>query len=44
MNHQDRKFNTHLELSVRFGKTLVIQEVDGIEGMLFPLLNKDLNA
>jgi hypothetical protein len=30
-------------LAIRFGKVLVIQEVDGIEAMLFPLLKKDLN-
>ena len=43
LNHQDKKFNTTLELSIRFGKTLVIQEVDGIESMLFPVLKKDLS-
>jgi dynein heavy chain 2, cytosolic len=43
LNHQDKKFNTQLELAIRFGKVLVIQEVDGIEAMLFPLLKKDFN-
>lgn len=43
LNHQDKKFNTTLELSIRFGKVLVIQEVDGIESLLFPVLRKDLN-
>ena len=43
LNHQDRKFNTVLELSIRFGKVLVIQEADGIEPLLFPVLRKDLN-
>ena len=43
LNHQDKKFNTTLELSIRFGKVLVIQEVDGIEAMLFPVLRKDLS-
>jgi dynein heavy chain 2 len=43
LNHQDRKFNTTLELAIRFGKVLVIQEVDGIESLLFPVLRKDLN-
>ena len=42
LNHQDSKFNTPLELSIRFGKILIIQEVDGIESMLFPLLRRDL--
>lgn len=42
MNHQDPKFNTTLELSIRFGKVLIILEVDGIESMLFPVLRKDL--
>jgi dynein heavy chain 2 len=43
LNHQDKKFNTTLELSIRFGKVLVIQEVDGMEALLFPVLRKDLN-
>ena len=42
LNHQDNKFNTQLELSIRFGKTLIILEVDGIESLLFPILRKDL--
>lgn len=42
LNHGDSKFNTQLELSLRFGKVLIIQEVDGIEGLLFPVLRKDL--
>jgi len=32
-----------LELAIRFGKTLVIQEVDGIESLLFPVLRLDLS-
>ena len=43
LNHHDKKFNTTLELAIRFGKVLVIQEVDGIESLLFPVLRKDLN-
>jgi dynein heavy chain 2 len=39
---QDPKLVSQLELAVRFGKTLIIQEVDGIETYLFPLLRKDL--
>lgn len=42
LNHQDKKFNTTLELAIRFGKVLVIQEVDGIESLLFPVLRQDL--
>jgi len=42
LNQQDPKFNTQLELSIRFGKVLIIQEVDGIESLLFPILRKDL--
>jgi dynein heavy chain 2 len=42
LNHQDRKYNTTLELAIRFGKVLMIQEVDGIESLLVPVLRKDL--
>jgi len=42
LNHQDAKFNTNIELAIRFGKTLIVQEVDGIESMLVPILRKDL--
>ena len=42
LNHQDPKYNTQIELSIRFGKILIIQEVDGIESMLAPILRKDL--
>lgn len=42
LNNQDSKFNTNIELAIRFGKTLIIQEVDGIESMLVPILRKDL--
>lgn len=43
LNHTDKKFNTTLELAIRFGKVLVIQEVDGIESLLYPILRKDLS-
>eukprot|EP01105_Mastigella_eilhardi_P023120 TRINITY_DN578_c0_g1_i21.p1 TRINITY_DN578_c0_g1~~TRINITY_DN578_c0_g1_i21.p1 ORF type:complete len:3400 (+),score=883.23 TRINITY_DN578_c0_g1_i21:3362-13561(+) len=36
------KFVTKLELAVRFGKTLIIKEVDRIHPILFPLLRRDL--
>ena len=42
LNNQDPKFNTNIELSLPFGKVLVIQEVDGIESMLVPVLRRDL--
>lgn len=41
---QDSNFLTALELAVRFGKTLIIQEMDGVEPVLYPLLRKDLIA
>lgn len=37
------RFMTTLELAVRFGKTLVVQEVDRIAPALLPLLRGDLN-
>ncbi len=42
INQQDANFTTALELAVRFGKTLIVQEVDGVEPILYPLLRKDL--
>ncbi|XP_061575223.1 dynein cytoplasmic 2 heavy chain 1 isoform X3 [Cololabis saira] len=44
INQQDSNFMTSLELAVRFGKTLIIQEMDGVEPVLFPLLRKDFIA
>ncbi|CAF1020652.1 unnamed protein product, partial [Adineta ricciae] len=41
-NQQDNNFTTQLELAVRFGKTLIVQEVDGVEPVLYPVLRKDL--
>lgn len=38
----DPRFATALELGVRFGKTLVLQETDKIEPILVPLLRRDL--
>lgn len=38
----DARFATTLELAVRFGKTLVVAEVDRLEPLLFPLLRGDL--
>ncbi|KAK2847119.1 hypothetical protein Q5P01_010118 [Channa striata] len=42
INQQDSNFMTSLELAVRFGKTLIIQEMDGVEPVLYPLLRRDL--
>ena len=42
ISQHDANFTTALELAVRFGKTLVIQEMDGVEPLLYPLLRKDL--
>ncbi|XP_038617598.1 cytoplasmic dynein 2 heavy chain 1 [Tachyglossus aculeatus] len=44
INQQDPNFITAVELAVRFGKTLIIQEMDGVEPVLYPLLRKDLVA
>jgi dynein heavy chain 2 len=40
---QDPKLMSQLELAVRFGKTVIVQEVDGIETFLFTLLRKDFH-
>ena len=37
----DAKLMNTLELSIRFGKTLIIKELDTIEGLLVPILRKD---
>ena len=39
---QDSNFSTALELAVRFGKTLIVEEVDDVEPVLYPLLRGDL--
>jgi dynein heavy chain 2 len=44
INQQDQNFTTQLELAVRFGKILIVQEVDGVEPVLYPILRKDLAA
>ena len=44
INQQDANFTTQLELAVRFGKTLIVQEVDGVEPVLYPVLRRDLAA
>ncbi|XP_034023634.1 cytoplasmic dynein 2 heavy chain 1 [Thalassophryne amazonica] len=44
INQQDSNFMTSVELAVRFGKTLIIQEMDGVEPVLYPLLRRELIA
>ncbi len=39
---EDTRFTNTLELAVRFGKTLVIKEIDKIHPILYPILKKDL--
>ena len=39
--HEPR-FANALELGVRFGKTLIVQEIDAIDTILIPLLRRDL--
>jgi dynein heavy chain 2 len=43
VTHHDSRFVNQVELAVRFGKTLMILEVDGVEPMLYPLCRKDLS-
>lgn len=40
---QHERFVTTLEMAVRFGKTLAIEEADRIEPILFPLLRRDID-
>lgn len=35
------KFRGTLELAIRFGKTLIIEEIDTISTILFPILRKE---
>ncbi|TYZ58493.1 hypothetical protein PybrP1_004198 [[Pythium] brassicae (nom. inval.)] len=39
---QDARFVSHVEQAVRFGKTLVVLEVDTVEPYLYPLVRRDL--
>lgn len=36
------KFATHFELAIRFGKVLVVEEANTLEGMYYPMLRNDL--
>lgn len=38
----DPRFTTAVELAVRFGKTLLVLDVDGLEPLLYPLARGDL--
>lgn len=38
------RFVTTLELAVRFGKTLVVEEADSIEPFMYPLLTGDMQG
>lgn len=40
VNHFDGRFMNQVELAVRFGKTLLVLEVDGVEPALYPLCRK----
>ncbi|CAD7952833.1 unnamed protein product, partial [Amoebophrya sp. A25] len=40
---QDPKILTKLELAVRFGKTLILKEVEGIPAVLFPVLRQEFS-
>ncbi|CAM1329611.1 Uncharacterised protein at_DN1743, partial [Pycnogonum litorale] len=42
LHQQDSNFVTSLELAIRFGKTLVVQEVDSVEPVLYPILRGDV--
>lgn len=42
VNRADSKFSFQVELAVKFGKTLVITEADGVDAMLYPLIRSDL--
>ena len=38
----DERFAHNLELAVRFGKTLIVAECDGIVPLLYPIMRRDL--
>eukprot|EP00090_Calanus_glacialis_P009483 TRINITY_DN17857_c0_g1_i1.p1 TRINITY_DN17857_c0_g1~~TRINITY_DN17857_c0_g1_i1.p1 ORF type:complete len:1541 (-),score=379.52 TRINITY_DN17857_c0_g1_i1:129-4454(-) len=41
-NVNDERFFLNLELAVRFGKTLIIQDVNKVEPILYPLLRNEI--
>jgi dynein heavy chain 2 len=42
VNYCDENFMRSLELAVRFGKTLIVQEVDKIDPIFFPIIRRTL--
>lgn len=42
LTQSDPRFTSQFELGVRFGKVIIVQEIDRLEPMLFPLLRLDL--
>ena len=44
VEQQAANFQTQLELALRFGKTLLIQEMNSIQPILYPLLRGDFVA
>ena len=42
VSHHDPRFVNQVELAVRFGKVLIVLDLDGLEAMLYPLCRKDL--
>ena len=38
----DQKFATHFELSIRFGKTLLVEDLTDLNGMYYPMLRTEL--
>ena len=42
VNVNDERFFLNLELAVRFGKTLIIQDVNKIEPVLYPILREEV--
>jgi dynein heavy chain 2, cytosolic len=43
VTYHDPRFTNQVELAVRFGKTLLVLEADGVEPMLYPLCRRDLS-
>ena len=44
INQQNHHLTAQLEFAVRFGKTLIVEEVDGVEPVLYPIRRKDFAA
>ena len=42
VSQNDPKFTTQFELAVRFGKTLIVLELDQVDSFLFPVLRKEI--